>query len=63
MNKKLGSLKYCLDEGAYEDAAGHLCDLLETCRLKIETDDGMMFASLVAMVKYYGKDPKPVEMP
>lgn len=61
MSEKLEALKEMIEEEAYDDAAGHLCDLLEFCRSKIITDDGMIFANLQSMVKYYGKHPTPIE--
>ena len=63
LENKLEYLAAMLKEGAYEDAAGHLCDLLELCRNKIRTDDGMMFADLKAMVGYYGRHPTPIKPP
>ena len=54
-HQKLERLLWCLNSHSYEDAAGHLCDLLEHCRTKIITDEGMMFANLEAMVRKYGK--------
>lgn len=59
--EKLDALVHCMNDGSYEDAAGHMCDLLELCRQKIITHDGMMFASLEAMVKKYGKNPTPIK--
>jgi hypothetical protein len=58
--EKLEALAVCMNNGSYEDAAGHLCDLLEYCRRKI-THNGMMFANLDAMVKKYGKFLAPIE--
>lgn len=57
---KLDYLAQCLALGRHEDAAGHLCDLLEYCRERIRPDLGPGFGDLVAMVKYYGVDPTPV---
>jgi hypothetical protein len=59
LQEKLDALASCIKEvdGGYEDAAGHLCDLLEMCRLKIVSDECMMFVDLIAMVRYYGKEP------
>jgi hypothetical protein len=60
LKRKLDYLASCLNEGADEDAAGHLCDLLEYCRLRIVSDEGMTFADLASMVAYYGKKPQKV---
>ena len=49
LRDKLDGLNHCLAEGEWEDAAGHLCDLLELCRRKIVTHDGMGFVDLAAM--------------
>ena len=59
MQEKLAALRYCLAEEAYEDAAGHLCDLLEHCRVNIHPSSGKPFKNLPQMVKYYGKNPEP----
>lgn len=59
---KLAALTTCLNDGSYEDAAGHLCDLLELCRQNIHPSTRPMFADLPAMVNYYGQPPlTPVE--
>jgi hypothetical protein len=43
----------------YEDAAGHLCDLLEFCRLRIKPNVGEPFPDLRSLVEHYGKNPNP----
>lgn len=54
MQQKLKALAYCIEEKAYEDAAGHLCDLLSHCGKRIETDK---FPTLEKLVAYYGRNP------
>lgn len=61
LQTKLGYLKSVIEGGSYEDAAGHLCDLLELCRKKIVTDEGMIFVDLKAMVGKYGRHPTGIE--
>ena len=64
LKEKLESLKYCItpqstvEDAAFEDAAGHLCDLLEYCRLRIKTDDDkkLVFKTLQTMIRFYGKN-------
>ena len=60
MSVKLSSLAYCLGEENYEDAAGHLCDLLEHCRLRIHPSTGEPFCNLHEMIFHYGGSPTPV---
>lgn len=63
LETKLDYLRSCclgtdgLQEPCPEDAAGHLCDLLEWCRVNSVSHDGRMFVNLAAMVAYYGKNP------
>jgi len=61
LEQKLDAMNYCIKQGSYEDAAGHLCDLLELCRTKIITHNGMMFANLEYMVRKYGEHPTPIK--
>lgn len=61
LQKKLGALDYCMKQKSYEDAAGHMCDLLELCRKNIITDSGMMYANLEYMVRKYGEHPTPIK--
>jgi hypothetical protein len=63
LNDKLASLEHCLKDSAWEDAAGHLCDLLEHCRTRAVSSDGRIFATLRAFVDYYGSNPTPLELP
>lgn len=58
LDNKISSLNYCLDTEAYEDAAGHLCDLLEFCRQRTRTSAGTCFMDLHAMIAKYGVNPK-----
>ena len=60
MNEKLLSLTYCLEEGNYEDTAGHLCDLLEYCRLRIHPSVGKPFCNLHEMIFHYGSSQTPI---
>ena len=62
LDRKIVALVVCFDNGSYEDAAGHLCDLLELCRLRITPSRGKPFRTLAAMVKHYGACPKPPEI-
>lgn len=64
MHEKLVALAHCLARNWHEDAAGHLCDLLEHCRGKINDSHTLVvedFKSLQDFVAYYGKDPTPIE--
>ncbi len=61
LDRKLLALEDCIHDGSYEDAMGHLCDLLEHCRLKFRTHDGMMYGCLKSVVAKYGKHPCPIE--
>jgi hypothetical protein len=61
LDQKLAALVDQLNRGYYENAASHLCDLLEICRQKIVTHEGMMFVDLKAMIRKYGSNPTPVE--
>ncbi len=56
LETKLKYLKSCLNGKHYEDAAGHLCDLLELCRYKIGDNEGRMFANIEYVARYYGKN-------
>jgi hypothetical protein len=60
LDQKLKALGHCMTGGDYEDAAGHLCDLLDHCRRKIEPSVGDPFKNLVEMVRHYGKHPAPI---
>lgn len=65
---KLEALSYSLlgDEFgdiSHEDAAKHLCDLLEYCRLHIDVNNGMIHGSLRSMVANYGENPMPPPSP
>jgi hypothetical protein len=57
LHETLVDLAYCMGRGYDEDAAGHLCDLLEYCRRRIFPSDGSQFKDLPAMVAHYGKNP------
>jgi hypothetical protein len=56
LQERLNDLSYNFDEGAHEDAAGILCDLLELCRQRIKPSVRKPFATLTAMVRYYGAE-------
>lgn len=49
-------------EASFEDAAWHLCDLLELCRLNIHPSIGRPFPDLLSMVNYYGRNLGPIDM-
>ena len=62
MKEKLDALAYTInlsinERRSLEDAAGHLCDLLEWCRIRIKPSSRSQFKDLTEMVEYYGKDP------
>lgn len=57
MHEKLVSLAHCIAREWWEDAAGHLCDLLEHCRTKIRPSSGKPISSLKKMVEHYGGNP------
>lgn len=61
--EKTAALPYCLFRGLHEDAAAHLCDLLEYCRLRIKPPGGEPFADLAEMVRHYGEKPQPPAPP
>lgn len=70
VSEKLVSLAYCMGHDWFEDAAGHLCDLLEYCRKKIRrtavrehSTSHPAFADLLELVKCYGEHPTPVMDP
>lgn len=60
VHEKLVALAYCVARDLHEDAAGHLCDLLEHCRHNIHPSAGPPFNDLREMVACYGKDPTPI---
>ena len=60
LDRKIVAMVVCFDNGSYEYAAGHLCDLLELCRRNI-TKNCKQLNTLSAMVRYYGQDPTPPE--
>ena len=61
LHEKLVALASCMARDHHEDAAGHLCDLLELCRQNIHPSVGGMFNDLNEMVNYYGKYPAPID--
>lgn len=61
VHEKLVSLAYCLARGFYEDSAGHLCDLLEHCRVNIHPDGRAPFQNLKEMTDHYGSSPTPID--
>jgi len=61
MQEKLKALAHCLEHGYYEDAAGHLCDLLEYCRQRIQPSSGAMFSDLEKTVRHYGERTAPID--
>lgn len=61
LGRKLEYLACCFGEGSYEDAAGHLCDLLEYCRKKIKPDTRDVFRSIEDMVRHYGHNSTSIE--
>ena len=61
LSEKLAALTVCIDNEECEDAAGHLCDLLEWCRKRIIPSSVAPFASVREMAEYYGDDPTPIE--
>ena len=62
LEEKLVALAYCLArDGHEEDAAGHLCDLLDYCRRKIRPSTRKPFRDLKEMVKKYGEHPTPID--
>ena len=61
LHEKLVALAHCMARDWDEDAAGHLCDLLEHCRQKIRPSVGRPFKNLTEMVKHYGKNPTPID--
>ena len=61
LEEKLVALAHCLARNYFEDAAGHLCDLLEHCRTHIEPSVGKPFKDLKAMVKHYGNNLTPID--
>lgn len=61
MEEKLEALRHCIAEQSFEDAAGHLCDLLAHVGDKIEPSTGRKFAGLRDLVDYYGKHPCLIE--
>lgn len=61
LKEKINCVYQLIQGENFEDAAAHLCDLLEMCRLNITNNEGMQFSSLEWLVKKYGKNPKAVE--
>jgi hypothetical protein len=47
-------------EVSYDDAAGHLCDLLELCRTNITPSARPPFSSLQEMVETFGRNPRAI---
>jgi len=60
MQEKLAALTYCVEHDAWEDVAGHLCDLLAHAGNRIEPSVGPKFLSLEELVRYYGQHPTPI---
>lgn len=59
----LDQLRYCIRNEHYEDAAGHVCDILEYLRIQIRREDSQpAFSSLEGMVDHYGNNPVKVEL-
>lgn len=62
MHEKLVALAYCIAREWNEDAARHLCDLLEHVRKKVIHPVGKpVCKDLAEMVGYYGNQPTPIE--
>ncbi len=57
MPDKLAALETCLRNGSWEDACGHLCDLLAHVGLSGNTP----FDTLAELVAYYGANPAPIK--
>lgn len=63
VNECLDQFRYCIKNEHYEDAAVHLCDLLEFCRKQIIREDKLpAFPDLAAIVDHYGKNPGKVKL-
>ena len=60
MREKLDSLDHCIAQEAWEDAAGHLCDILAHVGKQIKPSVGEPFQGLRELVEYYGADPTPI---
>lgn len=58
LSEKMAALQSCVADGCWEDVAGHLCDLLEYARVKI---DGKKFDDLADVARYYGDRPTPID--
>jgi hypothetical protein len=64
LEEKVFALSECLySRERWDDAAGHLCDLLEFCRQRIVDIPARVpvFDGLPEMIAYYGKEPTPIE--
>lgn len=57
LKDKLAATIEMIEGEHFEDAAGHMCDLLEWMRPRIVDADGKVFGSIGAMVSYYGQHP------
>jgi hypothetical protein len=56
LKEKARFLTICLKDESWEDAAGHLCDLLAFVGKEIDPKK-----SLQEIVAYYGKNPTPIK--
>ncbi len=61
LSEKLEFLNSCFAKGALEDAACHLCDLLEYCRTRTPDNEGRTYKDLRYFVANYGGSPTKIK--